>query len=94
MGHEDEVLRIAFVGPAGVGTSRLADECRQLDLVAMAEPIGLDLAEEIVGSDVLTHLDEAGVLGVTAGGHRVELQTVHPLYGRSAPPAAADPTAT
>lgn len=56
---------------------------RALDLVAMAEPIGLDLAEEIVGSDVLTHLDEAGLLRVTAGGHRVELQTVPPPYGEA-----------
>ena len=56
---------------------------RALDLVALAEPIGLDVAEEIVGSDVLSELDEAGLLRVTASGHRVELQTVHPLYGEA-----------
>jgi DNA-binding CsgD family transcriptional regulator len=56
---------------------------RALDLVALAEPIGLDLAQQIVGVDALFELDELGLLTVTTAGYRAELRPGHPLFGEA-----------
>ncbi len=60
-----------------------ADERRALDLIALAEPLGIDLAERIVGADVLNRLDAHGLLFVSAAGYRVELRPAHPVYGEA-----------
>lgn len=66
--------RLAGLSPAGR---------RALDLVAMAEPLGLDLAMQIVGEEPLSRLDEHGLLQVVIAGSRVELRPAHPLYGEA-----------
>jgi DNA-binding CsgD family transcriptional regulator len=60
-----------------------ADERRALDLIALAEPLGIDLAIQIVGEDALNRLDEHGLLQVVIAGSRVELRPAHPLYGEA-----------
>ncbi|MFN8024212.1 MAG: LuxR C-terminal-related transcriptional regulator [Acidimicrobiales bacterium] len=60
-----------------------ADLRRALDLVALAEPIGLDLAEEVVGTSALMELDARGLLHMATSGHRAELRPVHPLFGEA-----------
>lgn len=58
-------------------------ERRALDLVAFAEPLGLELAQQIVGDEVLFDLDERGLLTVTTAGYRAELRPAHPLFGEA-----------
>lgn len=60
-----------------------AEQRRALDLVALTEPIGLDLAQQIVGSEPLFQLDELGLLTVTTSGYRAELRPGHPLFGEA-----------
>lgn len=64
---------------AGLGHA----ERRALDLIALAEPIGLDLAALVVGEETLGALDEHGLLQMVTAGHRVELRPAHPLYGEA-----------
>lgn len=56
------------------------EERRALELVAVAEPIGLDLAERLIGADRLEQLDRHGLVDVTVDGARVQLRVAHPLY--------------
>ena len=52
-----------------------------LELLAAAEPVGLDLLTEVVGAEALEHLDQAGLIRFVADRRRVELRLAHPLYG-------------
>lgn len=60
-----------------------ASQRRALDLVALAEPLGVELAQEIVGDEPLFELDERGLLAMTTAGYRAELRPAHPLFGEA-----------
>lgn len=60
-----------------------AEAKRALELVALAEPIGLDLIEGLVGEAPLVELDERGLLSLIVSGSRVELRPSHPLYSEA-----------
>jgi len=60
-----------------------SEQRRALDLVAFAEPIGLDLAQQTVGETALYQLDDLGLLTVTTAGYRAELRPSHPLFGEA-----------
>lgn len=60
----------------------LADGARDaLDLVALAEPIGLDLLEQLVDPAILEDLEHRGLLRVEADRRRNQVQLAHPVYG-------------
>ena len=52
-----------------------------LELVALAEPVGLDLLEGIVASSVLEDLEARGLVRVEADQRRIQVQLAHPVYG-------------
>lgn len=52
-----------------------------LELVALGEPIGVDLFVALAGEDSLRSLEEWGLVRVGADGRRLELRLAHPLYG-------------
>ncbi|MEZ5139368.1 MAG: AAA family ATPase [Acidimicrobiales bacterium] len=64
---------------------RMADlptaEREALELVAVAEPIGLDLLEGLVDPDVLEGLEQRALLRVEASRRRHEVRLAHPVYG-------------
>lgn len=73
---------------AGIG----ADERAALELVAMAEPVGLRLLLELVGTPVVGSLERRGLLDVDRDDRRLPVRVCHPLYAelisRSTPVSA------
>jgi DNA-binding CsgD family transcriptional regulator len=62
--------------------SSLADAAREaLELVAVAEPIGLGLLETMVDVDLLEDLERRGLLRVEEDQRRTEVSLAHPVYG-------------
>ena len=61
---------------AGLATEQL----RAVDLIALAEPIGLEIIEAMVGIDVLEALDQRGLIRIVADGRRLSITLAHPLY--------------
>ncbi len=62
--------------------SSLTDVAREaLELVAVAEPIGLDLLEALVGGEVLEHLEERSLIRVDQEQRRTNVRLAHPVYG-------------
>jgi tetratricopeptide (TPR) repeat protein len=56
------------------------DERRAVEIIALAEPIGLELIEELVGMECLETLDGRGLVRVVADGRRLGVALAHPLY--------------
>ncbi|WP_163506615.1 helix-turn-helix transcriptional regulator [Fodinicola acaciae] len=54
-----------------------------LELVALAEPVGLDLVGASVDTAVLESLEVAGLLTSAADGLRHQVQVAHPLYAET-----------
>ncbi len=61
---------------AGIGAAERA----ALELVAMAEPVGLRLVLELVDTTVIGSLERRGLLDVDRGDRRLPLRICHPLY--------------
>lgn len=62
--------------------SSLTDVAREaLELVAVAEPIGLDLLEALVGGEVLEVLEERSLIRVDQEQRRSNVRLAHPVYG-------------
>ncbi len=59
---------------------RSQDERQALNLVALAEPVGRDLIEAVVGEDVIASLIDHELIRVTAAA-RPELRLWHAVYG-------------
>lgn len=56
------------------------EQLRAVDLIALAEPIGLEIIETMVGIDVLEALDQRGLVRMVADGRRLSITLAHPLY--------------
>ncbi|MCB0959075.1 MAG: AAA family ATPase, partial [Acidimicrobiales bacterium] len=52
-----------------------------LELVALGEPLGLDLLEELTSLEALEELERTGTIRVEESGRRAEVRLAHPLYG-------------
>ncbi|MFI6484571.1 LuxR C-terminal-related transcriptional regulator [Nonomuraea sp. NPDC050663] len=52
-----------------------------LELVALAEPIGLAPLVTVAGHEAVEEAEERGLVQVVAGGRRTEVRLAHPLYG-------------
>jgi DNA-binding CsgD family transcriptional regulator len=62
--------------------SSLTDVAREaLELVAVGEPIGLDLLEALVGGEVLEVLEERALIRVDQEQRRSNVRLAHPVYG-------------
>jgi DNA-binding CsgD family transcriptional regulator len=60
----------------------LADEEREsLELLALGEPLGVDVFERIANPALLTGLERRGLVRVAEVGRRYDLHLVHPVYG-------------
>jgi DNA-binding CsgD family transcriptional regulator len=60
----------------------LADEDRDsLELLALGEPLGIDVFERITDPAMLTGLERRGLIRVAETGRRVDVALVHPVYG-------------
>lgn len=60
----------------------LTDVAREaLELVAVGEPIGLDLLEALVGGEVLEVLEERALIRVDQEQRRSNVRLAHPVYG-------------
>ena len=67
---------------AGIGD--LPDEQRRvLDLLAVAEPLGLDMLESLAGPGPVEEVAQRGLVSVEPDGDRWELRFSHPLYGEA-----------
>ena len=64
--------RLAAVEPAAVPV---------LDMLALCEPAGLAMLEELFGREPVEALDRLGLLTVRADGRRQHVMLAHPLYG-------------
>ena len=70
--HELIGARLAAVEPAAVPV---------LDMLALCEPAGLAMLEELCGPEPVEALDRLGLLTVRADGRRQQVTLAHPLYG-------------
>lgn len=62
--------------------SSLTDVAREaLELVAVAEPIGLDLLEALLGGEVLELLEDRSLIRVEQEQRRSNVRLAHPVYG-------------
>jgi DNA-binding CsgD family transcriptional regulator len=52
-----------------------------LELIAVGEPIRLDMLDELVERDTVERLEAAGVAAIVRHGDRVVARPAHPLYG-------------
>jgi len=52
-----------------------------LELLALGEPLPLDLATRVVPEEVLQDLENEGLVGVDLQSHTAQVRFVHPLYG-------------
>ena len=60
----------------------LSDEDREsLELLALGEPLGVDVFERIANPTVLMGLERRGLVRVDEVGRRYDLHLVHPVYG-------------
>ncbi|GAA1982553.1 LuxR C-terminal-related transcriptional regulator [Catenulispora subtropica] len=69
-----------------------AAERSALEVLAVAEPVGLALLAELVPPEAVEAVERRGLAVVTADGRRREVRLAHPLYGellRSSMPAIA-----
>jgi DNA-binding CsgD family transcriptional regulator len=57
------------------------DRRRHLELLALGEPLPLDLATRVVPEVVLQDLENDGLVNVDLESHAAQVQFVHPLYG-------------
>ncbi|WFE47743.1 LuxR family transcriptional regulator [Verrucosispora sp. WMMD1129] len=88
--HDNELWQLREL-PAAAG--RLDDlvRCRlagldsaertALEVLALAEPVGVRLLHDVLGGDVVETLERRGLITVRADGRRWEAQLAHPLYG-------------
>ena len=58
-----------------------AHERAALELIAVGEPIRLDMLDELVERDTVERLEAAGVAAMVRHGDRVVARPAHPLYG-------------
>jgi DNA-binding CsgD family transcriptional regulator/energy-coupling factor transporter ATP-binding protein EcfA2 len=58
-----------------------AHERAALELIAVGEPIRLDMLDELVERDTVERLEAAGVAAIVRHGDRVVARPAHPLYG-------------
>ncbi|WP_018332183.1 helix-turn-helix transcriptional regulator [Actinomycetospora chiangmaiensis] len=56
---------------------------RVLELLAVAEPLGLGMLGALVGEDVVEDVAERGLITISPDGARWEVRLAHPLYGES-----------
>ena len=56
------------------------DERKALALVALGEPVGVDLLERVVPLEVLERLEHQGLLAVDDDGRRLSARPAHPLH--------------
>lgn len=84
------VWRLAGSFPAGEALgdrvlgrmAGLPDDARTaLELVAIAEPIGLEVLEELVDASVLEDLEERSLVRVDVSQRRHDVSLAHPVYG-------------
>ncbi|MFC5065774.1 LuxR C-terminal-related transcriptional regulator [Actinomycetospora atypica] len=62
----------------------LSDEQRRvLELLAVAEPLGLGMLESLAGSGPVEEVAQRGLVSVEPDGDRWELRFAHPLYGEA-----------
>ncbi|MGH3808617.1 MAG: LuxR C-terminal-related transcriptional regulator [Pseudonocardiaceae bacterium] len=72
--------RLVELVQAGLG--ELDDRERDLvELVAFGEPMDAELLERMVATPVLAAVERKGLLSVQRSRQRVEIRSVHPLYG-------------
>ena len=61
---------------------RLSDSVREvIDVLALAEPLGVGLVEQLTDASALEQADAAGLVTVDRAGQRIEARLAHPLYG-------------
>lgn len=56
---------------------------RAVDVVALAEPVGLAIVEQITGLEPLADLEDRGLVRVYQEQRREYIRTAHPLYGEA-----------
>ncbi len=59
------------------------DQRRVLDLVALTEPIGAEFVQEMFSLDVLSALEQRGLLLVQQDNRRLDVRLTHPLYAEA-----------
>ena len=59
------------------------EERRAVEIIALAEPIGLEVIEALVGIDCLEALDRRGLVRIVADNRRLGIALTHPLYAES-----------
>lgn len=71
------------LGAQVLGRMAVLDEAARdaLELVAVGEPIGLDLLESMVPGEVLEELEERSLIRVDQDQRRCEVRLAHPVYG-------------
>jgi AAA ATPase domain len=72
--------RLVELVEAGLGELD-AGERDLVELVAFGEPLGAGLLERMVAAPVLAAAERKGLLSVQRSRRRVEVRSVHPLYG-------------
>ncbi|GAA4839783.1 LuxR C-terminal-related transcriptional regulator [Actinomycetospora corticicola] len=77
---------------ARIGTLN-AMQRRVLELLAVAEPLGLGMLGALVGEDVVEDVAERGLVTIAPDGARYEVRLAHPLYGESVRAAMSVPRA-
>ncbi|WP_433798424.1 LuxR C-terminal-related transcriptional regulator [Actinomycetospora sp. CA-084318] len=60
-----------------------APQRRVLELLAVAEPLGLGMLGTLVGRDVVEEVADRGLVSILPDGERWEVRLAHPLYGES-----------
>lgn len=56
-------------------------EVAALECVALSEPVGVRVIEEVADPDALVSLEEGGMLDVYSDGNRLTVRLSHPMYG-------------
>ncbi len=56
------------------------DQRAALEYIALAEPLGLDLASEVTGADALGSLERAGIVVIRSDGRRRDVLLHHSIY--------------
>lgn len=56
-------------------------ECDVLDVLALAEPLGVDLLAGLVAARAVERAEARGLVELVTSGRRVEARLAHPLYG-------------
>jgi DNA-binding CsgD family transcriptional regulator len=79
-GSVDEGRRLTGLLDERLGTLT-AEELQALELVAIAEPIPVDVLAALAGEDVLAATERRGLLDVSKEGNAWLVRLSHPLYG-------------